>query len=111
MVVAKKMGYGNTEEARNNFTLLVVTGTVIGPLITAAGLLFLDEIIWGLGASGVLFPYCRDYLTIQLIFAAFNMMQVLYQNLFVTAGKPTLDRRWIYDTDNDWYGIFSDEKK
>ena len=89
-VVAKKMGNGNTEEARSNFTLIVVAGAVIGLLITAAGLFFLDEIIWGLGASKILFPYCRDYLTIQLIFAAFNMMQVLYQNLFVTAGKPTL---------------------
>ncbi len=89
-VVAKKMGNGNTGEARSNFTLIVVAGAVIGLLITAAGLLFLDEIIWGLGASEILFPYCRDYLTIQLIFAAFNMMQVLYQNLFVTAGKPTL---------------------
>lgn len=89
-VVAKKMGNGNTEEARSNFTLIVVTGAVIGLLITAAGLLFLDEIIWGLGASEVLFPYCRDYLAIQLMFAAFNMMQVLYQNLFVTAGKPAL---------------------
>ncbi len=89
-VVAKKMGNGNTEEARSNFTLIVVAGAVIGLLITAAGLVFLDEIIWGLGASEILFPYCRDYLTIQLIFAAFNMMQVLYQNLFVTAGKPTL---------------------
>ena len=89
-VVAKKMGNGNTEEARSNFTLIVVAGAVVGLLITAAGLLFLDEIIWGLGASEILFPYCRDYLTIQLIFAAFNMMQVLYQNLFVTAGKPTL---------------------
>ena len=89
-VVAKKMGNGNTEEARSNFTLIVVAGAVIGLLITAAGLLFLDEIIWGLGASEILFPYCRDYLTIQLIFVAFNMMQVLYQNLFVTAGKPTL---------------------
>ncbi len=89
-VVAKKMGNGNTEEARSNFTLIVVAGAVSGLLITAAGLVFLDEIIWGLGASKVLFPYCRDYLTIQLIFAAFNMMQVLYQNLFVTAGKPAL---------------------
>ena len=89
-VVAKKMGNGNIREARSNFTLIVVAGAVIGLLITAAGLLFLDEIIWGLGASEILFPYCRDYLTIQLIFAAFNMMQVLYQNLFVTAGKPTL---------------------
>ena len=89
-VVAKKMGNGNTEEARSNFTLIVVAGAVIGLLITAAGLVFLDEIIWGLGASEILFPYCKDYLTIQLIFATFNMMQVLYQNLFVTAGKPTL---------------------
>ena len=89
-VVAKKMGDGNTEEARSNFTLIVVAGAVIGLLITAAGLVFLDEIIWGLGASKVLFPYCRDYLTIQLIFAVCNMMQVLYQNLFVTAGKPAL---------------------
>ena len=89
-VVAKKMGNGNIREARSDFTLIVVAGAVIGLLITAAGLFFLDEIIWGLGASKILFPYCRDYLTIQLIFAAFNMMQVLYQNLFVTAGKPTL---------------------
>ena len=89
-VVAKKMGNGNTGEARSNFTLIVVAGAVIGLLITAAGLVFLDEIIWGLGASKVLFPYCKDYLTIQLICAAFNMMQVLYQNLFVTAGKPAL---------------------
>ena len=89
-VVAKKMGNGNTEEARSNFTLIVVAGAVIGLLITAIGLLFLDEIIWGLGASEILFPYCKDYLTIQLIFTAFNMLQVLYQNLFVTAGKPTL---------------------
>ncbi|NBH35640.1 MATE family efflux transporter [Clostridiaceae bacterium] len=89
-VVAKKMGNGKAEEARSNFTLIVLTGAVIGLLITVTGLLFLDEIIWGLGASQVLFPYCRDYLTIQLVFVIGNMMQVLYQNLFVTAGKPTL---------------------
>ncbi len=89
-VIAKKMGNGTIEEARSNFTLIVVAGAVIGLLITATGLLFLDEIIWGLGASEVLFPYCREYLTVQLIFVVGNMMQVLYQNLFVTAGKPTL---------------------
>ena len=89
-VVAKKMGNGDEKEARSNFTLIVAAGAVMGLLITAAGLLFLDEIIRGLGASEVLFPYCRDYLAIQLYFATFNMMQVLYQNLFVTAGKPTL---------------------
>ncbi len=89
-VVAGKMGSGRTEEARSNFTLIIITGIIIGLVITVIGLLFLDEIIRGLGASEILFPYCREYLTVQLIFAVGNIMQVLYQNLFVTAGKPTL---------------------
>lgn len=89
-IVAKKMGNGKINEARSNFTLIIVTGVMIGLTITAIGLLFLDEIIRGLGASEILFPYCKEYLTVQLIFAGGNIMQVLYQNLFVTAGKPTL---------------------
>lgn len=89
-IVAKKMGSGNTEEARSNFTLIIITGGIAGLVITVIGLLFLDKIVWGLGASEILFPYCRDYLAIQLIFVIGNIMQVLYQNLFVTAGKPTL---------------------
>ena len=89
-IVAKKMGNGKAEEARCSFTLIVMTGAVIGLILTVTGLIFLDEIIWGLGASEILFPYCKDYLLVQLIFVIPNIMQVLYQNLFVTAGKPTL---------------------
>ncbi len=89
-IVAKKMGNGKTNEARSNFTLIIVTGIITGLTITIIGLLFLDEIIRGLGASEILFPYCKEYLTVQLIFAVGNIMQVLYQNLFVTAGTPTL---------------------
>lgn len=89
-IVAKKMGSGKTDEARSNFTLIIVTGVITGLVITVIGIIFFDEIIWGLGASEILFPYCKDYLMIQLIFAAPNIMQVLYQNLFVTAGKPIL---------------------
>ncbi|MDE7431406.1 MAG: MATE family efflux transporter [Lachnospiraceae bacterium] len=89
-IVAKKMGSGKTDEARSNFTLIIITGIIMGLAITVIGLLFLDEIIWGLGASEILFLYCKDYLTVQLIFVVGNIMQVLYQNLFVTAGKPAL---------------------
>lgn len=89
-VIAKRMGAGEADGARSAFTLIVLTGVLIGLVITIAGLLFTDEIIRALGASELLFPYCRDYLTVQLIFAATNMLQVLYQNLFITAGQPTL---------------------
>lgn len=89
-IVAKKMGSRKTDEARSNFTLIIITGIITGLVITVIGLLFLDELIWGLGASEILYPYCKDYLMIQLIFVVGNIMQVLYQNLFVTAGKPNL---------------------
>ena len=89
-IVAGKMGGGKTQEARSNFTLIMIAGVMIGLIITVTGCLFLDKIVWGLGASGILFPYCKDYLMIQLLFAIPNITQVLYQNLFVTAGKPAL---------------------
>lgn len=89
-IVAKKMGSRKTDEAQSNFTIIIITGIITGLVITVIGFLFLDEIIWGLGASEILFPYCKDYLMVQLIFVVGNIMQVLYQNLFVTAGKPTL---------------------
>lgn len=41
--------------------LTSVINLIVGLLITAAGLPFLDEIIWRLGASEILFPYCKDY--------------------------------------------------
>ena len=89
-IVAKKMGSGKIDEARSDFTLIIITGLVAGLVIMVNGLLFLNEIVWGLGASEILFPYCKEYLMVQFLFVVGNMMQVLYQNLFVTAGKPTL---------------------
>lgn len=89
-VVAKKMGSGKSREARSDFTLIIITGMIIGLVITVVGLLFIDRIIRGLGAGEILFPFCKDYLMIQLFFTIGNIMQVLYQNLFVTAGRPTL---------------------
>ncbi len=89
-VVAAKMGSGKVREACHDFTLIVLAGAALGGAVMAAGLFALDDIVRGLGASRALIPYCRDYLRIQLIFAAGNMLQVLYQNLLVTAGRPGL---------------------
>ncbi len=89
-IVATKIGSQKIMEARSNFTLLIISGVIIGLFITLIGFLFMEQIIWGLGASSILFPYCKDYLTIQLVFVVANMLQILYQNLFVTAGKPTV---------------------
>ena len=87
-IVARKMGEGETVRASQDFTLIVGAGALLGVVITVFGATFIDSIIWGLGASGILFPYCREYLFLLLLFTPASMMQVLFQNLIVTAGRP-----------------------
>lgn len=89
-IVARKMGAGEPKQAKQDFTLLILFGFILGAVFSILGIIFIDEIIYALGADNVLFPYCKDYLTIILLFTPASMLQVLFQNLFVTAGKPTL---------------------
>lgn len=89
-IVARKMGAGDSKRAKQDFTLLISFGLIVGIVISILGIIFIDKIIYALGADNVLFPYCKDYLTIILLFTPASMLQVLFQNLFVTAGKPTL---------------------
>lgn len=87
-IVARKMGEGTVTRASQDFTLIVLAGAMLGAIVTIAGSLLIDHIIWGLGASELLFPYCKQYLFILLLFTPASMMQILFQNLIVTAGKP-----------------------
>lgn len=89
-IVSRKMGAGENQEAKEDFTLLVITGAVIGFLIFLGGTIWIDKIVYALGASDLLFPYCKDYLMMLLLFIPANVLQTLFSNLFVTAGKPGL---------------------
>lgn len=87
-IAARRMGAGETETASQDFTLIIFCGAALGILISLAGTVFLDGIVWKLGASGALYPYCREYLFILLLFTPASMLQVLFQNLIITAGRP-----------------------
>ncbi len=87
-IVARKMGAGDMAGARRDFTLIIGAGAGLGLLVAGFGIMFLDQIIRGLGASELLFPYCKEYLFVLLLFAPAGMLQVLFQNLMVTAGRP-----------------------
>lgn len=89
-IIARKMGCGKTREAKENFTLLLLVGLVLGIILAAAGLLYMEPMLFSLGASQRLLPYCKEYLTILCLFLPANILQSLFQNLFVTAGKPGL---------------------
>lgn len=87
-IVARKMGAGETVRASQDFTLIIGAGALFGVIITVLGTVFIDNMIRGLGAGWILFSYCKEYLSILLLFTPASMLQVLFQNLIVTAGRP-----------------------
>lgn len=89
-IIARKMGAGEEKQAKQDFTLIIIVGALIGVCISGFGLIFIDEIIMYLGASKILYPYCKEYLFIMLIFVPASILQLLFQSLIVTAGKPEL---------------------
>lgn len=90
-IVARKMGEGEHVRAAQDFTLIIAAGFLLGMLTAVLGTVFIDKIVWGLGAGSLLFPYCREYLSVLLLFTPASILQVLFQNLIVTAG---LSRNW-----------------
>lgn len=89
-IIAKKMGENKVKEANQNFTLIIVSGVILALIITIIGTIFINNIIWQLGASDRLFDYCKDYLLIIIIFTPASFLQILFQTLIITAGMPKL---------------------
>lgn len=87
-IIARKLGDRRDGEARQDLTLITLGGLALGLAIAVLGLLFVEPIVVGLGASEVLTPYAVDYLSILLVFAPANILQTLFAIFFVTAGRP-----------------------
>lgn len=89
-VIAKELGEGKQLLARQHLTLIFAVGMMLSVAIMVVGIVFINPILLTLGANKVLYDYCYDYLLIMLLFTPVNMLQLLLQNFFVTAGRPAL---------------------
>lgn len=89
-IIARKMGEGRMEEARQNLSLIVLGAVSIAAALAVLANLFQTPLIYFLGSNDVLYEYCRQYLTILISFAPFSAMQILFQQYLVTAGRPQL---------------------
>lgn len=89
-IIARKLGEQNAHEARQDFSLIIVCGIVIGLFMTAIGLTFIKPILRFLGADYSLFPLCYDYALYIMLFAVPSITQMLFETFFITAGHPGL---------------------
>ena len=89
-VISRNMGEGKDRLAKENFTLIILSGAVSGMILAAAIFTGMKELLFFLGAKGVLYFYARDYLGVLLFFLPAYMLQTIFANLFVTAGHPGL---------------------
>lgn len=91
-IIAKKIGENKYQEARENFTFIVICGIIVGFFIMILGLIFINPLLELLGANAnnELLEKTHTYGGIMLLFSPLIILQMLFQNFFVTAGKPTI---------------------
>ena len=87
-IVAKKMGEGRPDSARQTFTTIILLNIGLGLVIALFGNLAAVPLARLLGASELLLEDCVTYLRWQLAFAPALMLQILFQMYFVTEGRP-----------------------
>lgn len=89
-LIAKTMGEGDHERARQLFSLFVGTTIACGVALAVFGILFIRPIAAFLGAEGVLLDDCVIYGRLILLALPVYMLQFEFQSFFVTAEKPQL---------------------
>ena len=89
-LVAKKLGEGRTQEAREDFSLLMAVAFAFSVVLSAVCFLFLEPLCRFLGSDTALLPYCRTYMTPVLLTLPFAVFGMVFQLSFITVGRAGL---------------------
>ena len=89
-IVAKYMGEGKSQEAKETFTLITLSALATGIIVALISVVFIKDIIYALGATDSLYKNCFDYLIVFLIFAPALILKLFFDYFLVTAGVPKL---------------------
>ena len=85
-IVARQIGEKKESEARENFSLIALVSFLVGVVILAVGILFLEPLCNVLGATPLILSDCKRYLGVLLLFGPLTMMQMFFR-YFCDCGK------------------------
>ena len=89
-VVMKKMGEHREQEARQDFTLLILTNVVVGALMMLLGYTLMDKLLGAMGLSPAVLGYCHTYLSRYLMFTIPILLMYNFSLYLIAADKSTL---------------------
>ena len=89
-LIAKKKGEGKIVEARQNFTLIIMFGVIASALISFVILVFDTAVLRILGVDYYMHDLARDYMFPLGKVAPAPILGVMFSQLMITDGKPTL---------------------
>ncbi|WP_297981000.1 MATE family efflux transporter, partial [uncultured Oscillibacter sp.] len=89
-VVMKKMGEHKEQEARQDFTLLILANAVVGAVMMLLGYTLMDTLLGTMGLSPAVFGYCHTYLSNYLLFTIPILLMYNFSLYLIAADKSTL---------------------
>ena len=89
-VIMKKMGEQKPNEAREDFTFLIIVNVVVGLIMTLLGYSLMDPIFGSMGLSQEVADYCTAYLSRYLLFTIPILLMNNFTLYMIASGKATL---------------------
>ncbi len=89
-VVMKKMGQHKQEEAREDFTFLILVNILAGLAMCGVGYLVMERIFAGMGLSADVAGYCVQYLSRYLLFTVPILLMNNFTLYMIASEKATL---------------------
>ena len=89
-VIMKKMGEQKTDEAKEDFTFLILVNVVVGIIMCAAGYLAVDHIFAGMNLSADVEGYCVEYLSRYLVFTVPILLMNNFTLYMIASEKAAL---------------------
>ena len=89
-LVSKTLGEGRQEEANRYFSMMILFTVLVGAVLTAVGVVFMEPVALFLGATPEMLTDCVLYGRIVNAFTAAFMLQNVFQSFLIAAEKPKL---------------------
>ncbi len=89
-VIMKKMGEQKAEEAKEDFTFLILVNVIVGIVMCAVGYRTMDSIFSGMKLSAEVEAYCVGYLSRYLVFTVPILLMNNFTLYMIASEKATL---------------------